>query len=33
MIDDLLTAELTEKQARSVKYQLTIARMTPTGAC
>ena len=27
MVGDLLAAELNEKQARSIKYQMTIARM------
>ena len=27
VVGDLLTAEITEKQARSIKYQLTIARL------
>jgi len=27
VVGDLLTAELSEKQARSIKYQMTVARM------
>ena len=27
VVGDLLTAEISEKQARSIKYQMTIARM------
>ena len=27
IVGDLLTAEITEKQARSIKYQLTIAKL------
>jgi hypothetical protein len=27
IIGDLLTAEINEKQARSIKYQLTIAKL------
>ena len=27
IVDDLLTAEITEKQARSIKYQITIAKL------
>ena len=29
IVGDLLTAEINEKQARSIKYQLTIGQATP----
>jgi hypothetical protein len=31
IIGDLLTAEISEKQARSMKYQLTIAKLPSEG--
>jgi len=30
IIGDLLKAEITDKQARSIKYQLTIAKLVPS---
>ncbi len=30
IIGDLLTAEINEKQARSIKYQLSIAKLPPS---
>ena len=32
IIGDLLAAELSEKQARSMRYQLTIAKLPPAAA-
>src|SRR3546814_11015723 len=29
IVGDLLTAEISEKQARSIKYQITIAKLPP----